>query len=123
MADQTSPTIHHFVFCATSNTVVLRMNQCVATINTTTTETFIISMVGSKGASLLTRVNMDVSNRHAVAKSGERKKTQVTFIKKKVSRAIKKFCVVLVRKNVGTNEAEVVTTGIGSTAAIPGVNS
>src|SRR4030095_10727928 len=95
MAVQTIPTIHHFVFCATSSTVVLRINQCVATINTTTTETFIISIVGSRGAPLLTRVNIDVSNRHAVVKSGERKNTHVTFTKKKVNNAMKKFCVAL----------------------------
>jgi len=68
---------------------------------------------------LLTRVNIEVSNRHAVVKLGERKNTQVTFTKKNVSRAIKKFCVVLVLKKAGTNDAEVVT-GIGSTA---GTNS
>ena len=118
IAVQTIPTIHHFVFFATSNTVVLRINQCVATINTTTTDTFIMSMVGSTGAPLLTLVNMDVSNRHAVPKSGDLKNTQVTFTRKKVNRAIKKFCAVFVRKNAGANEAEVVTTCTVSTAGI-----
>jgi hypothetical protein len=34
---------------------------------------------------------MEVNNRQAVVKLAERKNTQVTFIKKKVSKAAKKF--------------------------------
>ena len=75
-------------------------------------------MVGSSGAPF-TRVNIEVNNLHAVVKLGERKNTQVTFTKKKVSKARKKFCVVFVLKNAGTKEA-VATTGIGS---ITGTNS
>src|SRR4030095_655433 len=116
MAVQTIPTIHHLVFCATSRTVVLRINHCVATMRTTTTETLIISMVGSIGAPLVARVNIDVSNLQAVAKSGERKNTQVTFTKKNVRRARKKFWAAFVLKNTGAKDAEAVTTGTGSTA-------
>ena len=73
-------------------------------------------MVGSIGAPLAARVNIEVSNLQAVAKSGERKNTQVTFTKKNVSSARKKFWAALVRKNAGANDAEAVTTGTGSAA-------
>ena len=91
MPVQTIPTIHHFVFCATSNMVVFLINQWVATMKTITTDTLIISIVASSGAPLFTRVNIEVSNRQAVVKSAERKNTQVTLTKKKVNKAKRKF--------------------------------
>ena len=115
MAVQTIPTIHHFVFCATSSTVVFRINQCVTIIRTITTETFIMSIVGKMGAPLPARENIDVSSLQAVVKSGERKNTQVTLTKKNVTRARIKFCAPLLLKNGGAKDAETVTTGTGST--------
>ena len=48
-----------------------------------------------------TLLNIDVSNLPAVAKSGERKNTQVTFMKKKVTSAIAKFEVGMLFKKRG----------------------
>lgn len=107
------PTNHHFIFLATSKTVVSRINQCVATISATTTETFIISRVGNTAAPP-DNPNIEDNNRHAVVKSAERKNTQVTFMRKNVRKARKKFCVALVRKNAGAKEDDL--TGTGTTS-------
>ena len=107
------PTSHHFIFFATSKTVVSRINQCVATIRITTTETLIILRVGNTAAPV-DRPNMEDNNLHAVVKSAERKNTQVTFTRKNVSSARKKFCEAFVRKNAGAKEDDLTCTGTTS---------
>ena len=47
--------------------------------------------VGRRAAPLFTCENMEVNIRHADVKSGERKNTHVTFTKKNVNNASKKF--------------------------------
>ena len=107
---QARATTHHFVFCATANTDVLRINQWVPTSNTVTTATLMISSVGRSAVPFLAKPNMEPKMRQAVVKSAARKNTHVTFTRKKVNRAPKKRCVVLLRKNAGAKEA-VTTTG------------
>ena len=107
------PTTHHFIFLATSKTVVSLMNQCVATISAITTETFIILRVGNIAAPE-DKPNMEDNNLQAVVKSAERKNTQVTFTRKNVSNARKKFCEAFVRKNAGAKEDDL--TGTGTTS-------
>jgi len=50
-----------------------------------TTDTLIILKVVNKTSAFGTCENMDTSRRHAEAKSGARKNTQVTLMRKKVS--------------------------------------
>ena len=52
---------------------------------------FVIARVDNKASPLLPKLNIDVSNLPAVAKSAARKKTHVTFIKKNMTRAMAKF--------------------------------
>src|SRR5688572_26970652 len=100
-----SPTTHHFVFCATANTLVFRMNQCVANTRTVTTATLIISIVANKGAPLFCIPNMDVNILHAESKSGQRKNTQVIFTRKNVNSAPMKSCTCLFFKQAGITDA------------------
>ena len=109
IADHTSPTIHHFVLAATSSIVVLRKNQCDATIRTVITDTLIMLNVCKTATPLLCPPNIEKSKSHAVVKSGERKNTQVTLIRKNVSKAQKKFCTSFLLKNAGANDAVVIT--------------